>query len=50
MIKKSSKYNFIKMMWYMRKVNKEFLITQVNKEAITQEEMDEILSSPQIGE
>lgn len=50
MNKKSSKYNFIKMMWYLRKVNKEFLENQVIKEAITQEEMDEVLNSPQIGD
>ena len=50
MNQKSSKYKFIKMMWYLRKVNKEFLEKQVIKEAITQEEMSEILNSPQIGE
>jgi len=44
----SDMYGFLLNMWIMRKINEDYLIVQVTKGRIPEEEKEMILATPQI--
>ena len=43
-------YLFLKDQWIMRRIDKEYLDKMVEKGRITQEEEDDIVTTPQVGD